>query len=395
MTKLIIKLFIGKHDNASDPTVREKFGKVAAATGLICNIVLFGSKLLIGALFQSISIMADAFNNLSDAGSSVITLIGFRMSGKPADKEHPYGHARIEYISGFVISIVILLLGIELIRSSVDKIINPNPINFSLVTVAVLLLAIGIKLWMGMFYKGIGKRINSGALRAASVDSLNDVYTTGSVLISVLFAQFTGVQIDGFMGVGIALFIIFSGIKLVKVTLNPLLGEAPDQALVSKIEDKIRAYPGVIGLHDLVLHNYGPERCFASVHVEVPADQDILESHEIIDRIEKDFNAELNIHLVIHMDPIVTHDERINNLKEIVGSIVCAIDPVLTIHDFRAVVGKQHSNLIFDITIPPGYQISDKELTSRIIREIRNVDTEYYPVITLDRSYTSSTHRET
>lgn len=392
MTKLIIRLFIKNSANTSDPVVREKYGKVAASAGLMCNIFLFAGKLLIGTVFQSISIMADAFNNLSDAGSSIITLFGFRMSGKPADKEHPYGHARIEYISGFIISVVIFLLGLELIRSSFDKIVHPNPINFSIVTVAVLLLAIGIKIWMGMFYRKISKTINSGALRAASVDSLNDVYTTGSVLIAVLFARFTGIQIDGFMGVGIALFILYSGFKLIKETLNPLLGEAPDETLVNSIESKIRSYQGVLGLHDLVIHNYGPERCFASVHVEVPASQDILESHEIIDRIEKDFNSELNIHLVIHMDPIVTDDEHVNSLREIVREIVCAIDPVLTIHDFRAVFGKQHSNLIFDITVPPGYSISDKELISRINKEILDMGPEFYPVITLDRSYTSITH---
>lgn len=393
MTSFLVRLFIKNHEDTANPAVREKHGFLAAIAGILCNLILFGTKLLVGVITRSIAIMADAFNNLSDAGSSIITLIGFKMSGKPADKEHPYGHARIEYITGFIISIVIFLLGLELIRSSVEKIINPVPILYDPLPAAALAAAIGVKLWMGMFYRNIARRINSGALKAASADSLNDAIATASVLAATIFAWITGLQIDGFMGVGVALFILYSGIKLIRETLNPLLGEAPDASLVERIECKIRSYDGVIGLHDLVLHNYGPERCFATVHVEVPASRDIMESHEIIDRIEKDFSTELGINLVIHMDPTVTDDERLNGIRDAVGDIIREIDPVLTMHDFRAVFGKRQTNLIFDVVVPPGYPVSNEKLTSRISEKVREYNPDYYSVITVDKNYISSTHK--
>ncbi len=350
--------------------------------------------MVIGILARSIAITADAVNNLSDAGSSVITLIGFKLSAKPADKEHPYGHARIEYISGFIVSIIIFLLGLELIRSSVDKIINQVPVYFSWVIVAVLVMSMGAKLWLGMFYKKMGKAINSTALAAASVDSINDVVATGAVLMATVFAGLTGIQIDGYMGIGVALFIIISGIGLIRETLSPLLGEAPDEAQVKKIEDKLKSYEGVIGFHDLVIHNYGPDRCFATVHVEIPADRDILESHHIIDTIEKDFSTEMNIHMVIHIDPVVTGDERLDQVKEVVEDILNNIDPDLSMHDFRAVFGKQHSKLIFEVTVPPSFKTNNEDLIYRIRRDIQRYNPQYNSVITIDRNYISSTHHE-
>lgn len=393
MTKLLTRLFIKNSDDTSNPVVREGYGKLAGMTGIILNTLLFGIKLLIGTLAHSIAITADAVNNLTDAGSSVITLIGFKMSGKPADKEHPYGHARIEYISGFIVSIIILLLGLELIRTSVEKILHPEPIVFNLVTILVLAVAIVVKLWLSRFYKGLGKTIRSTTLEATGADSMNDVFATSSVLVATLFAHFTGIQIDGFMGVGVAVFIILAGIRFIRETMNPLLGTAPDADLVKMIANRITSYEGVIGFHDLVVHNYGPERCFASVHVEVCASRDILESHELIDTIEKDFNTEHNIHMVIHMDPIVTNDERTDKLHALVNRLIENIDPELSMHDFRAVFGKKHTNLIFDVVVPPGYKLKDKELTSKINEGIKALSESYFAVITVDRSYLYQTHR--
>lgn len=394
MTNRLIRLFIKEHENITDPTVRERYGRVSSLVGILCNILLFGAKMLIGILAHSIAITADAVNNLSDAGSSVITLIGFKLSAKPADKEHPYGHARIEYITGFIISIIILLLSFELIRSSVEKIIHPEPILFSAVTVAVLALAILAKLWLGLFYRKMGRIIQSTALGAASADCLNDVLATGAVLAAALFAGLTGIQIDGYMGLAVALFILFSGIGLIRKTLSPLLGEAPDEELVRRIEEKLKSYDGVIGFHDLVLHNYGPDRCFATVHLEVPAERDILESHHIIDAIEKDFSTEMNIQMVIHMDPVVTGDEQLDRLKAVVDGIVKDIDPELSMHDFRAVLGKQHVKLIFEVTVPPSFKADNEELINRIRQAIQRYNPQYESVITLDRNYISSTHKD-
>lgn len=394
MMNWFLRLLIKDYENTTDPVVRGMYGRVSSLVGILCNLLLFTAKIVIGTLANSIAITADAVNNLSDAGSSVITLIGFKLSAKPADKEHPYGHARIEYISGFIISIIIFLLGLELIRSSVDKIIHPEPILYNGVVIAVLVLAVAAKLWLGLFYKRVGARINSTALAAASADSLNDVLATGAVLIATVFAGLTGIQIDGFMGLGVALFIIISGVGLIRKTLSPLLGEAPDEDLVKKIEDKIKSYEGVIGFHDLVIHNYGPDRCFATVHVEMPAERDSLESHEIIDNIEKDFSTEMNIHMVIHMDPVVTGDEQLNQLKAVVEGIVRDIDPGLSMHDFRAVLGKQHSKLIFEVTVPPSFKADNEDLTYRICRAIRCHNPLYDSVITIDRNYISSTHEE-
>ena len=386
MTNLIIRLFIRDHENTADPAVRRSYGRVSSWTGIFCNIILFCAKLVIGILAQSIAITADAFNNISDAGSSVITLIGFKLSAKPADKEHPYGHARIEYISGFIVSIIIFLLGLELIRSSIDKIINPAPIKFSWVVTAVLVLAMAAKLWLGLFYRKIGRRINSTALEAASADSVNDVASTGAVLAATVFAGLTGIQVDGYMGIGVALFIIISGTGLIRKTLNPLLGEAPDKELVKKIEDKLKSYKGVIGFHDLVIHNYGPDRCFATVHAEVPADSDILDIHHLIDHIEKDFSTGMDIHMVIHIDPVVTGDDRLDQVKGDVESILKDIDPDLSMHDFRAVFGKSHTKLIFEVTVPPSCRADNEELIHRIRKAIKRCNPQYNSVITIDRN---------
>jgi len=378
MIDKLVKTFIKDYQKTTSPVVRTRYAILAGAVGIISNLVLFAIKLIAGTLFRSISVTADAVNNLTDAGSSIITLVGFKISSKPADDKHPYGHARAEYITGFVISVVILLLGFELIKSSFFKIIDPELVKFSYITVAVLVVSIFVKLWQSLFNKNLGKRINSAALEATGQDSMNDVISTGAVLASAIFARLTGIQVDGYMGIAVALFIIYSGIKLILETMNLLMGTAPDEELVSDIERKILGYEGVLGIHDLVVHSYGADNYFASVHVEVPAERDVF--------------AELNVNLVIHMDPIVTDDEMVNSLRRQVNDILAKIDSELSMHDFRVVVGKTHSNLIFDVVVPPAYKISDTQLRELLDAEIKKIDSTYNSVITIDRKYISTTH---
>ncbi len=386
MIQLLVKWFVRDYQDTENPTVRARYGKLAGTVGILSNILLFALKFLAGLLFNSISVMADAINNLSDAASSVITLIGFKLSGKPADAKHPYGHARMEYITGLVISFVILWLGVQMIQSSIDKILHPEDVPFRFLTVWVLVLSILIKLWLGVFNKKIGKRIHSTALAATATDSLNDVIATSVVLLSVIISGFTGWQLDGYMGVLVAIFILISGIRLIGETINPLLGMAPDQELVQQIADKINSYDGVLGIHDLAVHNYGPGKCFASVHVEVAASRDILESHDIIDNIERDFMKEMGIHLVIHLDPVVIDDERANTLRQKIIEIVAEIDPTLSIHDFRVVFGTTHTNLIFDIAASYAVSMKDEELVYTVSEKVRALEGNYYAVIVVDRN---------
>lgn len=391
MTNFLVRSFVKEHEQTNNPIVRGRYGILAGIVGLCCNALLFGFKLAAGLLFGSIAIIADAVNNLSDAGSCIVTLIGFRISNKPADEEHPYGHARVEYIAGMIVSFSVLLLGIQLLGSSVQKIFQPDEVEFSVLSIVILCAAIVVKLWMGLFYRKVGKQISSTALMANSTDSINDVYATAAVLVSTIIGKLTGWQLDGYAGTLVALFILVSGIGLVKETLNPLLGAAPTKELVDEIETKLHSYDGVLGTHDLMIHNYGPERCFASVHVEVSAKEDILKSHDLIDNIEKDFSTDCHIHLVIHLDPVVTDDEETNCMKRVVGDILQKIDPTLTMHDFRMVKGNTHSNLIFDVVVPPRYQMTDAELRKQIEEKVKAYREDYFTVITVDRSYTSTT----
>lgn len=388
MISWMIRHFIKDWENTSNSKVRERYGVLAGAVGIASNGFLFLIKFLTGLLLGSISIMADAVNNLSDAGSSVITLIGFKISGKPADNEHPYGHARMEYICGLIVSFIIVFLGLQLIGSSFDKILHPVTVEVNAVMLFVLVVSIGVKLWQGMFNRTLGKKIDSAALQATAADSLNDVYATSAVLISALLMKFTGLRLDGWMGLAVAIFITVSGFKLVMETVNPLLGMAPDQGMVQAIQNKIMSYDGVIGIHDLVIHNYGPERCFASVHAEVPAKQDILISHDIIDNIERDFCENMNIHLVIHLDPVVNDNEEINQLREMVSEIVKGISREISMHDFRVVFGTTHTNLVFDVAVPPEFQFSDQDLCKEITKQVKQHDQTLFTVITVDRNYT-------
>lgn len=393
MTKLLIKLFVRDITQTPDPNLRGRYGKLAGGVGIASNLLLFLAKLAIGLLSGSISIIADALNNLSDCASSVITLAGFKLAGRPADEEHPYGHARFEYISGLVVSFFILFVGTQLLKSSFTKALNPEPVEFSALMFVVLALSVLIKLWQGLFYRKLGKLIGSGTLTATATDSINDVVTTAAVLTAAVFTHYTGwMRMDGIMGMLVAVFILISGVKLVKETLDPLLGTAPDAEVVRAIESKLLEYPSVLGIHDLVIHSYGPGRIFASVHVEVPANQDILVSHDILDNMERDFSCEMNIDLVAHLDPLVTDDARVTELAAFVARSAREIDPVLSIHDFRMVEGKTHTNCIFDITVPPRFRLGDAELRRLLEQRLRELEGQYHCIIKVDRSYTSTTN---
>lgn len=387
MTNFIIKLFIKDYQKTSNSKVRERYGMVASIIGIFTNVLLFLIKILVGIIFNSISITADAINNLSDSGSSIVTLLGFKISGKPADEKHPYGHARMEYISGLIVSFIILLLGVQLTKSSIDKIIVPQEAKFSMISIIILVVSILIKLWQSLFYKKIGNIINSTTLVATSIDSRNDILSTSAVLIAAIITQFTGFNLDGYMGVVVAIFIIISGISLVNDTISPLLGMAPSKEFVDKIYKKILSYEGVIGLHDLTVHSYGEGKCFASVHCEVPAKQDIMKSHDIIDNIERDFLNQEGINLVIHLDPVITDDEKTNELKSTVEKMINQISSKLSIHDFRVVWGLSHSNLIFDIVVPFDFEMCDDELIQLVSDKVGELNPNYRAVITIDHDY--------
>ena len=387
MTKILIKLFI-KNADASTPKGRELYGRLAGAVGIICNLILSVMKLIIGTVTNSVSITADATNNISDAGSSIVTLVGFRLSGKPADKDHPYGHARIEYISSLIISFIILLIGCSIFKESVIKIFNPEESLFNIATVIILVASIIVKLWLSVFNTYLGKQIDSKALEATAIDSRNDVITTGAVLIASVISHFTGFNLDGYMGVIVSIFILISGINLVKETLNPLLGQPPTKEMFETIEKKILSYDNVLGVHDLMVHSYGPNTYFASAHIEMDAKIDVLICHDIMDQIERDFKSELNIHLVVHLDPTILDSPEINELKEMVTGIINGIDEELTFHDFRVVVGEENKNVLFDVVVPPEYKYSDEELEKMITDKITKMSNgKIFTVLVIDHSY--------
>ncbi len=365
---------------------RKRYGNVASVLGILCNVFLCIIKGLAGILSGSVAIIADAANNLSDAGSSVISLIGFAVSDKPADEEHPYGHARFEYISCLAVAFVIFGIGIALLKSSVEKIINPEAVEKSFVVFLILIISIIVKLWMSLFYRKVGKIISSSVLMANSKDSFNDVVSTGAVFLTTLLYTITDINLDGYVGLIVALFIMYAGFGVLKETFDNILGTVPDAALVRSITEKLNSYEGVLGIHDLVVHSYGPEKYFASVHVEVPYDVDILLSHDMIDNIEREFRENENINLVIHLDPIVTDDEEVNSLKAKTVEIVKGINSLYGVHDFRMVRGETHSNLIFDVGIPVGDKITEGELKEKISSEVKKIDEKLFCVITVDRN---------
>ena len=390
MTDFIIKKFIKDYENVNEQRVRESYGITASITGIILNTLLSIGKILTGIIFNSISVTADGVNNLSDGASSVITLIGFKISSKPADKDHPFGHARMEYLTGLMLGIAVILVGVELIKSSFDKIMNPTKTIFSIEMIVVLIVSVLIKLWISLFYKKLGDKISSATLKASSTDSRNDVISTIVVILSLLVSNATGYEVDGYVGILVALFILYSGYDILRDILNPLLGEMPDKEFIESIENKILSYDGIVNIHDLVVHNYGPNRYFASVHAEVDAKEDIMKSHDLIDNIERDFAREFDISLVIHLDPVITDDEEINELRSMTDKIVKSIDERLTMHDFRVVKGETHTNLIFDVVVPVDYDIKSSKLVSMIEKEIQNKDETYFAVVTVDKNYVST-----
>lgn len=389
MTELLLKTFVKNYKDTENPKVRAACGALSGWVGIICNAVLFVAKIIAGILSGSVSVTADAINNLSDASSSLISLFGFKLSGKPADEEHPYGHARFEYLSGLMVSILICVIGVELLKSCIDKIMNPSETAFGAVSVAILIASVFLKLWMMLFSKKVGKKINSKTLLAAAADSRNDVISTLAVLVGAVISYFAKVNLDAYIGLAVALFILYSGFNLVRETLDPILGRAPEAELVNKIQDKILSYEGVLGTHDLLVHDYGPGRIFASVHVEMAAEEDVLKSHDVIDNIERDFYENDGIHMIVHYDPIVTADDKVGDIRMWLMKLVKEIHPTLSIHDLRIVPGTTHTNLIFDCVVPFEVKMSHIEVKEKIKEAVKAKEPNYFCVITIDLSYAS------
>ena len=392
MQNWLVKKFVHDYENVHDINVRASYGKLSGKVGIFCNAFLFAVKFIMGTISGSVSITADAVNNLSDAASSVISLIGFKMAEKPADEDHPYGHARYEYLSGLTVAVMIILIGFELFKTSFDKVLHPSTVDFSIALVIVLAVSILIKLWMAFFNKSLGKKINSSALEATAADSRNDVISTSAVLVAAVISHFFKINLDGYMGIAVAVFILYSGIGLVKDTLDPLLGKAPEPELVDYIQKKILSYDGVLATHDLMIHDHGPGRKFASVHVEMAAEGDVLKSHDVIDNIERDFLSKDNLNIIVHYDPIVTKDDIVNDFRSWLMEQVKSIDPHLSIHDLRIVPGNSHTNLVFDCVMPHCINMSPSELKAEIRRLVNIKYPNYYCIITIDSSYAAMPH---
>lgn len=388
MTELLVKKFIKNYDQTENIQVRTRYGLLAGIVGICCNLVLFAAKLLTGVFINSISVMADAFNNLSDAASSIIGFVGVKMAEKPADEDHPFGHGRIEYIAAFIVAFIVIQVGFSLFKTSVGKILRPEELSFSLVSVFILLLSIGVKLWMAVFNRTLGKRINSAVMKATSADSLGDVAATSATILSLAVFGIWHVNIDGIVGLIVSVLVMIAGLNIAKDTLAPLIGEAIDPHVYEEITEFVESYEGIVGSHDLIVHNYGPNRSMASIHAEVPRDVDVEVSHEIIDRIEREAGRQLGIFLVIHMDPIETRDARVQELRELAKEVISGLDSRLKLHDFRVVDGTKRVNLIFDLVVPREYtkQMQDA-LKQQVNQKIHERDSKCYCVITTECSY--------
>lgn len=386
MTNTLIRLFIRDADNTRDARVREQYGVLSGAVGIACNVFLFALKLVIGFLTGSISIAADAFNNLSDGLSCLISIVGFKVSGKAPDAKHPFGYGRTEYIAGLIVAFIIVLVGVEFLKTSFDRIIHPEPVAFSVVLLVILAVSMLVKLWMGAFNSKIGGRIESPVLMAAGQDSRNDVITTAVVVLGMVAGRFTTLPVDGYVGLLVALFIIWAGIGIVRDTVAPLLGEAADPEVARNIEEIVRESDYIVGVHDLIVHNYGAGRSLASLHAEVPSDSDFVAVHEVIDEAEKRVWQRTGVYLVIHMDPIDVNNEHVTALRAQVDGVLQEIDEKLSMHDFRVVDGARQINLIFDVVVPYSYGENDKrELLMKIYDRLKAIDVRYDPVVTLDR----------
>lgn len=390
MVTLLAKIFIKDAEDTSSPKVRQAYGVLTGVVGILLNVLLFVGKFIAGTLSKSISITADAFNNLSDAGSSFVTLIGFKLAGAKPDPEHPFGHGRIEYVSGLVVSGAILLMAFELIKDSIDKIIHPQTVDFSALAAGILVVSILVKIYMYLYNSSISKKIDSAAMKATATDSLSDTMATTVVLIASIVGHYTGLKIDGYCGVLVGLFIFYAGFSAAKETLDPLLGQPPEEEFVEQIEEIVMSYELVQGIHDLVVHDYGPGRVMISLHAEVPAEEDILEIHDMIDVIENDLADKLNCEAVIHMDPLVTKDERVNELKRIIREVVDSLEGDVSMHDFRTVIGPTHTNMMFDVVLPFGYSMTDEMVKEEIQKRTWDrLGESYNTVIQIDRPYTT------
>lgn len=389
MTALLIKLFVKDSKNVGSERVRRAYGNLSGATGIFLNVLLAAAKIAAGAVSGAISVLADGLNNLSDCGSSAVSLVGFRMAGKPADKKHPFGHQRAEYLAALIVAMIVLVLAVELLVESVSRIITPTGEDvWSVLNVTVLSVSIGVKLWLFVFNRIIAKRIDSEAVRAASLDSLTDCLATSAVLIAVIVARYTDVNLDGYMGIVVALFIGFAGAGIFKETLGKLLGEAPDPDIIKKIRERIFTHEGVHGIHDLMVHSYGHSKYYASVHVEVDANMPMMEGHDLADRIERDFACNTDIVLVVHLDPVVLDNPKCNACRKLTEEIVAGIDPSFGVHDFRMVDGVTHTNLIFDVAIPFDSKLDPEEVKERVTRLLREHDRTLFAVPTVERNLT-------
>ena len=388
MTDFLVNKFIKDSTNIESTEVRTRYGMLASVVGIFCNVLLFSVKLTIGLILSSLAVTADAFNNLSDAASSIISFIGVKMAGKPADAEHPFGHGRIEYIAALIVSFLVIEVGFTFFKSSISKILHPEEISFDLVPFVILILSILVKLWMAFFNNKLGKRIYSKVMLATAADSLGDVITTSATVLSIIICHFTSINVDAIAGLIVSAIVIWSGISIAKDTLEPLIGERVPAELYQKITDIVESYDGIVGTHDLIVHNYGPNRSMATIHAEVPNDINIDVSHEIIDKIERDVKKDLNILLVIHMDPVEMRDEEVLSLREKTSRIVHALDPELNFHDFRVLKENEQRNLIFDLVIPDSYSEKDaNRVMHQLVSLLHEMDENVECIITLDRSF--------
>lgn len=395
MTQFLIEHFVKDYEDVEKISVRTAYGVLASIVGIFCNVFLFAVKFTIGVIAHSVSVMADAFNNLSDAGSSIISFIGVKMAEKPADRDHPFGHGRIEYIAALAVSFLILEVGFTFLKDSIGKIRTPEMLNFQIASVIILILSIGVKLWLGLFNKRLGEKINSKVMMAVFADSMGDVITTGATILSLIVFRITGWNIDGVVGIGVALVVMWAGVGIAKDTLEPLIGEAIDPQVYDQIKAFVEKYDGIVGTHDLIVHNYGPGRSMASIHAEVPNDVDIEKSHEIIDRIERDAKQTLGLFLVIHMDPVEMKDENVLKIRKVAEKILRELDPSCSLHDFRIVHGTRQINLVFDMVIPINYDEERRnELPLLMMERLKQIDNRYECVITVDYEFVAKAEAE-
>jgi cation diffusion facilitator family transporter len=388
MTEFLVRTFVKDYKNTEDTQVRTRYGLMASVVGVCCNVLLFGAKLFVGMLVGSISVMADAFNNLSDAASSVVGFVGVKMAGKPADEDHPFGHGRVEYIAAFIVAFLVIQVGFSFLKTSIEKIIHPEEMTFKAVSIAILLLSVCVKLWMALFNKTLGRRIQSTVMKATAADSLGDVITTSATILSILVYGIWGLNIDGIIGIAVSVIVMWAGVKIAKDTLTPLIGEPIDPKLYVEITEFVEGYDGIMGSHDLIVHNYGPSRSMASIHAEVPNDVDIEVSHEIIDTIEREAVRKFGIFLVIHMDPVETKDSRVMEFGNILKQVLKEIDSRISFHDFRMVEGKNKINLIFDLVVPREYDRNKKDwLKEEVTKKVTEIDRRCCLIITAESGF--------